>query len=123
MNPATPFLTSSLSPTTIAARGECIADIACFQTLPMLNMRQVHHKSATCLTYRDTAYAPMSGSVQMSSRMQDAGSNGWKNPASAGKLAYRKRAAKLIFGHRDITGAPFLGSTRAVIRGQSDETK
>ncbi|KAF2833097.1 hypothetical protein CC86DRAFT_450900 [Ophiobolus disseminans] len=37
--------------------------------------------------------------------LEDAVFNGWKNPASAANLAYRKRAAKLIFGSRDITGA------------------
>jgi hypothetical protein len=36
--------------------------------------------------------------------LEDACFNGWKNPASAGKLAYRKRVAKLIFGYHDITG-------------------
>lgn len=36
--------------------------------------------------------------------LEDAVFNGWNNPASAAELAYRKRAAKLIFGYRDITG-------------------
>lgn len=31
-------------------------------------------------------------------------------------LAYRKRAAKLIFGHGDIHGHAFLGRSHAVIR-------
>jgi hypothetical protein len=42
------------------------------------------------------------------------GSSGWNIPASAGQLAYRKRAAKLIFGLSRYRGRAVLGGTRAV---------
>jgi hypothetical protein len=42
----------------------------CTQMLAIIvNLRHARHEPATCLTYRDTASAPMSGNVQMSSRM------------------------------------------------------
>jgi hypothetical protein len=74
VNPATHFPPFPFSPTTMVMwmlRGmNCNAQIACFPTLSFINLRQPHHKTTTCLTYRNTESAPTAGNMHMGSRMQ-----------------------------------------------------
>jgi hypothetical protein len=92
------------------------------QALVALNLRQFHQDATTCLTYRNTASAPTDGNVQMSSR--GACFNGWKNPASAGKLAYRKRVRSLYLAIAiSREGDTWAAFARWFEGGRSDEMR
>jgi hypothetical protein len=105
MNPATQFLvflSLPLSPTTTAVRDQGTVQIACCAGA---GSPQLETDLSACDHMSDLPqHSICDDSRKHADGLEGACSNGWNIPASAGKLAYRKRVAKLIFGYRDIAG-------------------
>jgi hypothetical protein len=92
----------ALSPTSISARDESTAQIACF---PGAGCLELETFTLGCNYMSDLPrHSICTERRKGADELEGACFNGWKSPVSTGKLAYRKRVAKLIFGDCDITG-------------------